>query len=132
MRTARVIIYAAAVVLLLFGFIWLIGAIFALIRLLVGLIMLGTAAALVYLATFWITEPTPLTDYESQVSSLARKLHGQLTVARVVADLDIPTDIAKRVLNNMARKGVCHPDLQRFGDDYADTFTFPEFTKKTP
>jgi len=108
----------------------MIGAIFALIRLIVGLVMIGVAAALVYLATRLVTEPTPLTDYESQVSSLARKLHGHLTIARVVADLDIPADTAKRVLNNMSRKGVCRPDVERFGDDYAETFTFPEFASK--
>ncbi|RLG40370.1 MAG: hypothetical protein DRN78_05615, partial [Thermoproteota archaeon] len=59
---------------------------------------------------------------ETLVIKFAQREGGVVTVAEVSAGLNIPVDVAKRVLERLERKGLAFLDFERIGDEGVEVY----------
>jgi hypothetical protein len=95
---------------------------------LVGLIMLGAGAAFLYMA-YSAAQQEKMGDaryhnMERQVLALAKKNKGSVTVADLI-NVGIESAEAERVLDRMAKKGICDINLDATESSGITTFSFP-------
>ena len=95
---------------------------------LVGLAMLGAGVALLYLA-YTSLQGEKMGDaryhnMERQVLALAKKNKGSVTVADLI-NVGLESDEAGRVLDTMAKKGICDINLDATQASGITTYSFP-------
>ncbi len=95
---------------------------------LVGLVVLGTGAACLYLAYTSLQadrmEDARYHNMERQVLALAKKNKGSVTVADLI-NVGLESDEAEKVLDIMARKGICDINLDATQESGITTYSFP-------
>jgi hypothetical protein len=95
---------------------------------LVGLLMMGAGAVLLYLA-YTALQQDKMGDaryhnMERQVLALARKNKGSVTVADLI-NVGIESAEAEKVLDRMAKKGICDINLDATQLSGITTYSFP-------
>jgi hypothetical protein len=96
---------------------------------LVGLVVLGAGIAFLYLA-YTSLQGEKMGDaryhnMERQVLALAKKNKGSVTVADLI-NVGFESDEAERVLDMMAKKGICDINLDATQQSGITTYSFPE------
>jgi hypothetical protein len=95
---------------------------------LVGLIMLGAGAAFLYMAYSAVQQEkmgdARYHNMERQVLALAKKNQGSVTVADLI-NVGIESAEAERVLDRMAKKGICDINLDATESSGITTYSFP-------
>lgn len=130
MRPIRIVLFLVGIVLLFFGFIWMIAAVYNPIRIITGSLMLILGGGLCFLAWQVIQEPVPLETYESQIIRLAKRYEGRITVNDVSQELGMPVRKARRILDQLSRKGSCELQFEETGEFGMDVYVFPEYTRR--
>lgn len=130
MRPVRVILFLIGILSLFFGIIWMIAAAYNPIRAVIGFLMLALGGGFVFLAWQVIQEPIPLETYESQIIRLAKGHNGRLTVNDVSNELGMPVKKARRILDQLSRKGSCEPQFEDAGEFGMEVYVFPEYTRR--
>lgn len=95
---------------------------------LVGLIMLAAGAFFIYMA-YTATQQEKMGDaryhnMERQVLTLAKKNNGTVTVADLI-NVGIESSEAEKVLDRMAKKGICDINLDATEASGITTYSFP-------
>ena len=95
---------------------------------LMGLVMLGVGLAFLYWA-YSALQADKMGDaryhnMERQVLALAKKNKGTVTVADLI-NVGLESDEAERVLDAMARKGICDINLDATEQSGITTYSFP-------
>ena len=96
---------------------------------LVGLVVLGAGIAFLYLA-YTSLQGEKMGDaryhnMERQVLALAKKNRGSVTVADLI-NVGFESDEAEKVLDRMAKKGICDINLDATQRSGITTYSFPE------
>ncbi len=95
---------------------------------LVGLIMIGVGLAFFYWAYSALQEDkmgdARYHNMERQVLALAKKNKGTVTVADLI-NVGIESSEAERVLDRMAKKGICDINLDATEESGITTYSFP-------
>lgn len=127
MRLARLALFAVAAMLIFFGIVWMIAAVFEPVRAITGMAMIILGGAAAASAVFLVREPVMPEAYEARIINLARAYEGKLTVNDVSSELGIPVSEAKRALNQLGRKGSCYIDFEETGEAGVEVYIFPSF-----
>jgi hypothetical protein len=95
---------------------------------LVGLIMLGIGALLIYMAYSAVQQEkmgdARYHNMERQVLAMAKKNKGTVTVADLI-NVGFESKVAEDVLDQMARKGICDINLDATEVSGITTYSFP-------
>ncbi len=114
--------YGAGAVLIFLGLVFLIASTIEPARVVPGFVMLLLGGGAIYanmkLKRAKLTEEM----LESMVIKLARRKGGYVTIADVAADLNVPVDVAKHVLEGLERKGLAFLDFKRIGDEGVEVY----------
>jgi len=113
--------------LIFFGIVWMIAAVFEPVRAITGMAMIILGGAAAASAVFLVREPVMPEAYEARIINLARAYEGKLTVNDVSSELGIPVSEAKRALNQLGRKGSCYIDFEETGEAGVEVYIFPSF-----
>lgn len=127
---ARFVLCGIAVVLAFMGLMFMIAAVYALIRAVVGFVMLLVAAAILYVAIKMIKKPMTAEDYDNIIFALARRKDGKLTLSEVTAELEISVKQAREVLNRLSIKEPDACSMEIGEDGVTETYVFPAFLPK--
>lgn len=114
--------YGSGTILIFFGLIFLIASSYNPSRLVPGLAMLILGGAAIY--SNMVVKKAKLSKelLEAEVIRLARRKGGYVTVAEVAADLNLPIDMAREVLERLERRGVAFLDFKRVGDEGVEVY----------
>ena len=95
---------------------------------LVGLVILGVGVAFLYLAYAALQQDkmgdARYHNMEREVLALAKKNKGTVTVADLI-NVGFESDEAERVLDKMAKKGICDINLDATEQSGITTYSFP-------
>jgi hypothetical protein len=95
---------------------------------LVGVIMLGIGALLIYMAYTAIQQEkmgdARYHNMERQVLAMAKKNKGTVTVADLI-NVGFESKVAEEILDQMARKGICDINLDATELSGITTYSFP-------
>lgn len=130
MRPIRIVLFIAAILSLLFGIVWMIAAAYNPTRAITGFLMLIMGGGLAFVAWQMIQEPMPLESYESQIIRLAKRHEGRITVNDVSSEMGMPVKKARRILDQLSRKGSCELQFEEAGEFGRDVYIFPEYRRK--
>ena len=130
MRPVRIILFIAGILSLLFGIIWMIAAVYNPMRAIVGFFMLFLGVGFVFLAWQVVQEPIPLETYESRIIRLAKRYSGRITVNDVSLEMGMPVKKARRILDQLSRKGSCELQFEESGEFGRDVYVFPQYTRE--
>jgi hypothetical protein len=124
-RTFAIVVMVIAAVLLALGMLLLCAATREPARLLVAapLLLVGAGLAVwsgLTLRRLHDLAPEHLSD---RITQLARQSDGEVTLARVVAELEVPDEAAVAALNLLERRGQTR--RERVGDDAREVYVFP-------
>ncbi len=114
--------YGAGAVLIFFGLIFLIASSYNPSRAVPGFAMLLLGGAAIYANMMAKRAQVSEELLEAKVIRLARRKGGYVTVADVAADLNLPVDTAKQVLERLERKGLAFLDFKRIGDEGVEVY----------
>lgn len=120
-----------AAVLVFFGLVWMIAAVYEPIRAVAGIAMILVGGAVAFSAFYFVREPVMAEAYEGRIINLARTYEGKLTINDVSSELGIPVSEAKNALNQLGRKGSCYIDFEETGEVGVEVYIFPGFRPKT-
>jgi len=130
LRPARLVLLLLAAVLVFFGVVWMIAAVYEPIRAITGMAMIAVGGAAAASAVYVVKEPVMPEAYEARIIDLARAYEGKLTVNDVSSELGIPVSEAKKALSQLARRGSCYIDFEETGEVGVEVYIFPTFIAK--
>ncbi len=109
-RSSAILLIVAAIVLMTFGLIFLMGSQGKGTIILVGLVLLAAGIALVAVAVKRLRRLAQLDPDQlaTDTVELARVLGGEVTVAQVQAEFGAPGSLAAQVLERLRGEGACH------------------------
>ncbi|MDK2383658.1 MAG: hypothetical protein QI199_02460 [Candidatus Korarchaeota archaeon] len=114
--------YGAGAILIFFGLVFLIASSYNPSRVLPGFTMLLLGGAAIYANMMVKRAQVSEELLEARVIRLARRKGGYVTVADVAADLNLPVDTAKQVLERLERRGLAFLDFKRIGDEGVEVY----------
>jgi len=124
-KLSNALILLVSVILVFLGLMFIIGAVFNPYRVIPGFLMFLLGLGGIYYL-FKVRRRAALPSWlESEVIRLAEDEGGVLTVSKVSAELNIPVELAKKVLDNLARKGGCHSDFEEIERVGVEVYRFP-------
>jgi len=130
MRPIRIILFIAGILSVFFGIVWMIAAAYNPTRAITGFFMLILGGGFVFVAWQVIQEPMPLESYESQIIRLAKRHNGRITVNDVSSEMGMPVKRARRILDQLSRKGSCELQFEEAGEFGRDVYIFPEYQRR--
>lgn len=130
MRPVRIILFIVGILSLFFGIVWMIAAAYNPMRVITGFFMLFLGVGFVFLAWQVIQEPIPLETYESRIIRLAKRYSGRITVNDVSLEMGMPVKKARRILDQLSRKGSCELQFEDVGEFGRDVYVFPEYKRE--
>lgn len=109
-RGTSIVLVVAAIVLITFGLIFLMGSQGKGTTILTGLVLLAAGIVLVSLAVNRLRRLAELDPDQlaTDTVELAKRLSGEVTVAQVQAEFDVPGRLAAQVLEKLRGEGACH------------------------
>lgn len=114
--------YGAGTVLIFFGLIFLIASSNNSFRIIPGFFMLLLGGVAIY-ANIMVRKARSSEELlEAEVIRLARRKGGYITVADVSADLNLPIDASREILERLERKGLAFLDFKRVGDEGIEVY----------
>jgi len=114
--------YSAGAILIFFGLIFLIASSYNPSRVIPGFAMLLLGGAAIYANMMAKRARISEELLEAKVIRLARRKGGYVTVADVAADLNLPVDVARQILERLERKGLAFLDFKRIGDEGVEVY----------
>ena len=108
-KATSILVVVVAIVLITFGLIFLLGSQGKGAIILTGLVLLGGGAILVVLSANRLRRLARLNPDQlaTDTVELARTLGGEVTVAQVQAEFDVPRELAAQVLERLRGEGAC-------------------------
>ncbi|MCD6243837.1 MAG: hypothetical protein J7J65_01195 [Candidatus Korarchaeota archaeon] len=114
--------YLSAAILIFLGLMFLIAATIEPTRVFPGLALLLLGLGVIYVNRQLKRAKLTEEMLETLVIKFAQREGGVVTVAEVSAGLNIPVDVAKRVLERLERKGLAFLDFERIGDEGVEVY----------
>lgn len=114
--------YFLATILAFFGLIFLIASTLEPMRTLPGIALLALAGILIYMRHLAKEYSAREEMIEASVIRLAKRKGGFVSIADVSSELNIPVEKARKILENLERKGVAFLDFKKIGDEGVEVY----------
>ena len=114
--------YLLSAVLIFFGLIFLIASVFEPMRVLPGIALMGLGGLLIYLRYMLREAKASEERLEAAVIRLAKRRGGFVSVADVSSELNLPVELARKILEGLERKGLAFLDFKKIGDEGVEVY----------